>query len=266
MSLPTVLHAGILCGVAAGAIALAAPSAAQHVPGTIMVTGTPQTVWSWSNSTKCGGGDDFPDVPARPFLVGSTVFWFASNSGRYASVGTGGADVLATLQRGVAPASPPSCVQWVAATPKQLNQPFYPGSVPSTYNTALWMAAPFNDGTTVHALLHNEFHGDWTNSSTWCPTQTTIIYLPCSYWNIVTANSSDGAMTFQLNQASSVVNNVVVNVPAIALANPYVVPAKSPPPTGGPQGMTAQSNICNPATTTMCWPCNCRCRTPPTHR
>jgi FG-GAP-like repeat len=243
MSLPTVLHAGILCGVAAGAIALAAPSAAQHVPGTIMVTGTPQTVWSWSNSTKCGGGDDFPDVPARPFLVGSTVFWFASNSGRYASVGTGGADILATLQRGVAPASPPSCVQWVAATPKQLNQPFYPGSVPSTYNTALWMAAPFNDGTTVHALLHNEFHGDWTNSSTWCPTQTTIIYLPCSYWNIVTANSSDGAMTFQLNQASSVVNNVVVNVPAIALANPYVVPAKSPPPTGGPQGMTAQSNI-----------------------
>jgi hypothetical protein len=92
MSLPIVLRAGILCGVAAGAIALAAPSTAQR----IMVDGTPQTVWSWSASTKCDGGNDFPDVPARPFLVGSKVLWFASNSGRYASVGTGGVDILAT--------------------------------------------------------------------------------------------------------------------------------------------------------------------------
>src|SRR5262249_44145189 len=48
----------------AAVTALAAPSSA----GGIVVTGTPQTVWSWSQSTKCGGGDDFPDVPARPFL------------------------------------------------------------------------------------------------------------------------------------------------------------------------------------------------------
>jgi hypothetical protein len=32
-------------------------------------------------------------------------------------------------------------------------------------------------------------------------------------------------------------------VPAIALANPYVVPPANAPPTDGPQGMTAQSNI-----------------------
>src|SRR5262249_33213713 len=186
----------IIDGWAAGATALAAPSSA----GGIMVIGRAQTVWSWSNSTKCGGGDDFPDVPARPFLVGSTVLWFASNSGVYARVGTGGQDILAPLQRGVAPGSPPSCVPWVATTPKQPPPTFYPGSVPSTYNTALWLASPFNDGTTVHALMHNEFHGDWTGSRTWCSQQTQKIYLPCSYWNIVTADSSDGAMTFQLNQ------------------------------------------------------------------
>ena len=121
---------------------------------------------------------------------------------------------------------------------RQVNPPYYPGSVPSTYDTVLWMASPFNDGTTVHALIHNEFHGDWTGSSTWCPIQTRIIYLPCSYWNIVTANSGDGAMTFQLNQAGA-----GVNVPAIALANPYVLPPADAPPTAGPQGMTAQSNI-----------------------
>jgi hypothetical protein len=238
MSLPRVLHVGILCGVASGVIAVAAPSTAQHLAGSIVVSGTPQTVWSWSHSTKCAGGLDFPDVPARPFLVGKKVLWFASNSGVYASVGTGGKDILATLQRGLAPGSPPSCVQWVTTTAKQVNPPYYPGSVPSTYDTVLWMASPFNDGTTVHALIHNEFHGDWTGSSTWCPIQTQIIYLPCSYWNIVTANSGDGAMTFQLNQASA-----GVNVPAIALANPYVVPPANAPPTAGPQDMTAQSNI-----------------------
>ncbi len=238
MSLPTVLRAGILCGVASGVIAVAAPSTAQHLAGSIKVSGTPQTVWSWSHSTKCGGGDDFPDVPARPFVVGNKVLWFASNFGVYASVGTGGQDVLATLQRGLAPGSPPSCVQWVTTTTRQVNPPYYPGSVPSTYDTVLWLASPFNDGTTVHALIHNEFHGDWTGSSTWCPVQTQTIYLPCSYWNIVTANSGDGAMTFQLNQAS-----VGVDVPAISLANPYVVPPANAPPTAGPQGMTAQSNI-----------------------
>jgi hypothetical protein len=225
-------------GLAWGVIAFAAPSTAQHLALSIAASDTPQTVWSWGSSTKCGGGDDFPDVPARPFMVGHKVLWFASNSGVYASVGTGGEDILATLQRGVAPGSPPSCVQWVATTSRQLNPPCYPGSVPSTYNTALWMASPFNDGTTIHALIHNEFHGDWTSSPTWCPIQTQTIYLPCSYWNIVTANSRDGALSFQLNQASP-----GVNVPAIALANPYVVPPADALPTDGPQGMTAQSNI-----------------------
>jgi hypothetical protein len=32
-------------------------------------------------------------VPARPFVVGPNVLWFASNSGAYASVGTGGQDI-----------------------------------------------------------------------------------------------------------------------------------------------------------------------------
>jgi len=230
------LCAGIGLGVALGAIAVCQVPA-QTLPRGILVTGTPHTVWSYSASTKCGGGDDFPDVPARPFLVGNKVLWFAANSTRFASVGTGGRDILATLQRGVA-AGPPSCVQWVDATPPQPQPPYYPGSVPATYNTALWMAAPFYDGTTVHALMHNEFHGDWTGSATWCPTQTTTIYLPCSYWNIVTAGSSDGGMSFRLNQASP-----GVNVPAIALGNPYVPPPAGAPPTAGPQGMTAQSNI-----------------------
>ena len=214
--------------------ALPNPSAAQVLPRGIMITGTPQTVWSWSSSPKCGGGQDFPDIPARPFMVGNTVRWFASNSGNYASVGTGGRDILATLQRGET-AGQPSCVQSVASTPRQATAPYYPGSVPASYNTALWLASPFNDGTAVHALLHNEFHGDWTGDLTWCANQTQTIYLPCSYWNIVSASSSDGGVHFKLNQSSS-----GVNVPAIALAQPYTKPTNNE---AGPQGMTAQSNI-----------------------
>ena len=103
--------------------ALLNPSAAQVLPRGIMITGTPQTVWSWSSSPKCGGGQDFPDIPARPFMVGNTVRWFASNSGNYASVGTGGRDILATLQRGET-AGQPSCVQSVASTPRQATAPY----------------------------------------------------------------------------------------------------------------------------------------------
>jgi hypothetical protein len=219
---------------------------AQTSPRDIRVIAAPTTVWSWSNSTKCGGGNDFSDVPARPFMAGSHVLWFAGNATRYASVGTSGnmatstdgKDMLATLQRGLAP-GPPACVQWIPEAPaRQAQPPWYPSSVPATYDTALWMAAPFFDGRTVHALVHNEFHGDWTGSATWCPTQTATIYLPCSYWNVVSATSADRGQSFQLNQARP-----GVNVPAIALANRYVVPPAKAPPAAGPQGMTAQSNI-----------------------
>jgi hypothetical protein len=220
-------------------------AAAQTPARDIRVTGQPTTVWSWSGSSKCGGGNDFPDVPARPFMAGGQVRWFAGNATRYAGIGTSGnvatsngRDMLATLQRGVAP-GPPDCVQWIADAPvRQPRQPLYPGSTPETYDTALWMAAPFIDGATVHALVHNEFHGDWTNDPAWCQAQTTAIYLPCSYWNVVAATSTNGGLSFRLDQASP-----GVNVPAIALANPYVVPASDPSPVGGPQGMTAQSNI-----------------------
>jgi hypothetical protein len=219
------------------ALAHATSALAQQVSVT---STTPTTVWNYSypNGTACAE-QDVPDVPARPFLVGplgQTVLWFAANSnGSYASVGvpSSGPDILSKFQRGTSRG--PGCVTW-------LPQTAYPGSTPASYNTGLWMAAPFTpDGLLIEALVHNEFHGEWTQNFDWCWAQQRGIYLLCDYWSIVSALSTDGGLTFQLRQQPAAPGT---NVPAIALGLPYEL--LPPPPTGAatvPQGMTAQSNI-----------------------
>jgi len=216
---------------AVAAIGPAFPLAAQVVANPDQLT----TVWPY-NATCGQNGNDYPDVPARPFVVGSarqTVLWFAANSnGNFSSVGTGGVDILATLQRGTAAGA--GCVPWTAT-------PNYPNSTPQSYNTGLWLVAPFTlDGIHVQALAHNEFHGEWTGNTVYCQTQNsqTKIVLPCNYWNIVSASSPNGGLTFQLATQPSSANNL----PAIALNAPYVNPSANPQFLG-PQGMVAQSNI-----------------------
>ena len=208
-----------------------------------MVGPTAFTVWQYNATTQCGAGNDYPDVPARPFLVGDlanpTVLWFAGNSnGNYASIGTGGVDILATLQRGSL-AGPPKCLPW--STP-----PTYANSTPQSYSTGLWMVAPFTpDGINVQALVHNEFHGEWVGNNSFCspPKGVPPIYLPCNYWNMVSASSTDGGQTFQVAKQPG---NPGFNSPAIALGAPYQDPTQGTQPNPnflGPQGMAAQSNI-----------------------
>jgi len=218
------------------ALAHAAPAPAQQV----WVTSTsPTTVWNYSYPGTACTKEDVPDVPVRPFLVGplgQTVLWFAGNANSYyASVGmpSSGPDILFEFQRGTSRG--PGCVAWLPSTA-------YPGSTPASYNNGLWMAAPFTpNGLVIEALVHNEFHGEWTGNFDWCWAQHTGIYLLCDYWNIVSALSTDGGLTFLLRQQSGAPGT---NVPAIALGQPYEL--LPPPPTGAgtvPQGMTAQSNI-----------------------
>jgi hypothetical protein len=196
------------------------------------------TVWQYSAPGAPCAANDFSDVPARPFLVGQfgqTVLWFAANSaGSYASVGVGSSpDILASLQRGTALGR--GCVSWLPLLTDA-------GSTPTNYNSALWMVVPFAlDGRNVQALVHNEFHGEWSGNASYCWQQTpNKIYLPCNYWNLVSASASDGGQSFQLSQQPA---SPGTNVPAIALGQPYASPPKNPPPTNLPQGMTAQSNI-----------------------
>ncbi|HUC18336.1 MAG TPA: hypothetical protein VMA37_11715 [Acetobacteraceae bacterium] len=199
----------------------------------------PGYVWTYRYPGSACVADDFPDVPARPFIVGPrdkpTILWFASNSsGFYASRGAGAdPERLAKLQRIRAGTG---CVSWLPRTN-------YPASNPATYNTGLWMVAPWaHSANTIYALVHNEFHGEWTGNSEWCAVQQQGIYLPCDYWNLVGAASTDGGRSFRLLQAA---HSPGFNVPAIALGEPYTVPPSetNPLPTNLPQGMTAQSNI-----------------------
>jgi hypothetical protein len=213
--------------------ASAQPSAVQ-----IAVTSPePEIVWRYSYPGTSCAPDDYADVPVRPFMVnGETagtykVLWFASNSnGYFASeapgepVGAGEISLTHIKRR-------PGCVTWVTSKS-------YTHSSPEKYDTGLWMVAPYtSDGVNVYALIHNEFHGEWTGevgtSNKWCKVQQNAIYLPCDYWNLVAATSSDTGRSFSLIQPHG-----NWNTPAIALPAPYT--PNDPP---GPQGMTAQSNI-----------------------
>src|SRR5262249_31578468 len=126
----------------------------------------PETVWRHGEQGAPCAPNDYADVPVRPFLVnGATagayrVLWFAANSQGYFASETRGPDLLpadVTLARRL-----PDCARW-------LSSKSYAGSMPDRYDTGLWMVAPFtHDGTNVYALVHNEFHGEWTGSSRWC--------------------------------------------------------------------------------------------------
>jgi hypothetical protein len=225
-----------------GALALLPqPSFAQTQPVVVSVTsGSPTTVWNYSTPGAPCAADDFPDVPARPFLMGSginaNVLWFASNSsGFWASKSSAfSRDILASVTRGLP--NGPRCSAWMPPAS-------YGGIAPASYAGGYWMVAPFTpDGINVEALVHQEFHGEWSGNPTWCFEQQgkpSSIYLPCNYWNIVSAHSSNSGQNFQLRQAAA----ASANVPAIALGQPYQPPPQTPKPVNLPQGITAQSNI-----------------------
>jgi len=196
----------------------------------------PEMVWRYARPGAPCASDDFSDVAVRPFLVNGArsgayrVLWFAANSRGYFASETPGPErvaaeiTLAQFERR------PGCDRWV-------HSERYPGSTPASYNTGLWMAAPFtSDGTNVYALVHNEFHGEWTGDTRWCAQQDPGIYLPCDYWNLVSAFSTDAGRTFSLRQIRQ--NE---NVPAIAIAEPYAPDRALPHAV--PQGMVAQSNM-----------------------
>jgi hypothetical protein len=196
----------------------------------------PETVWRHADEGAPCAANDYADVPVRPFLVKGTapgtyrVLWFAANSQGYFASETPGPDLAPSAVTLARFRRLPDCIRWVRSQP-------YIGSTPERYNTGLWMVAPFSrDGTNVYALVHNEFHGEWTGSSRWCTEQRPQIYLPCNYWNLTSAFSADGGRQFALRQLRP-----GWNVPAIASAAPYTPNRIGPHPV--PQGMAAQTNM-----------------------
>ena len=238
--------------------ALTGPAAAQDNPahGTVRIAdpkSPPELVWS--HAASACSDTDYSDVPVRPFygrVPGAKthqLFWFASNATGYLAT-TGvppapGSDILAKMQRVVG--ADGKCLAWVKAGP-YTEPPVQPANgVPQSYNTDLWMVAPFTpNGRDVFALIHNEFHGELTappgQPSIYCtitqpaPPQGQA----CGYWNIVGAISTDGGQSFTVGKASP---ESPYNAPVIALAHPYVLPADNGGQNPPQAGMVAQSNI-----------------------
>ena len=95
---------------------------------------------------------------------------------------------------------------------------------PSQFNSAEWISAPYTfDGRTVHALVHNEYHG--AGGPETCPSAN---FVRCQYNAITLASSTDGGATFTQRPP-----------PQHLVASPpyrYV-------PNAGPYGLFQPSNI-----------------------
>lgn len=126
----------------------------------------------YDHRTMSCGADDMPDAPVRAVrLSDGTVRLFASSSGNYAWTGRS----IDGIRR--------DC------------RSSYRGRLdddPSKFDDRGWIASLWTqDGKTVSALVHNEFHGHRRRAL--CPSGK---YVDCWYNSIVTVTSTDGAQTF----------------------------------------------------------------------
>jgi hypothetical protein len=154
------------------AVTVAAGSGA---PGTIQVSvGPEETVFQYTLNPCMEG--DYPDAPARAVRLsdGSLAlsaahdqFWFMSF----------GADFY-SLKRNCTPAWV-SIDNWTA----------------STFTNRQWIFSLYNDGSTIHALVHNEYHDPVAQ---FCLPGYSGDQNPCEYNSISYASSTDGGHTFTM--------------------------------------------------------------------
>jgi hypothetical protein len=159
----------LLCAVL---LLLGASPVAAGGPATLAVhpLGPPEPVFLW-RGMRCATWD-VPDTPARAWRdAGGTVHLLASHSTNRAMLGPD----LDHLHH--------DCrIVFEGAG----------ADAPERYDDRSWIASPYtNDGTTVFALVHNEFHGDLRPAL--CPARD---YLSCWSNSVTLAVSHDGGASF----------------------------------------------------------------------
>jgi hypothetical protein len=168
---------------------------------TIKATGAAQTVFDWATN-RCEDLD-IPDLPARAFRsADGQVHLIAAHFINRQFVGSD----LDHLTH------PCGVVLGSDSNPD-----------PAAYDDAEWIAAPYTpDGTTIYALIHDEYHG-WEHGQ--C---STSFYDPGCWFNAITlAVSTDGGATYHDHSPP----RLVATVP-----ERYV-------PGHGPSGIFTPSNI-----------------------
>ena len=199
----TLIFAAISAAILAGPAARAASDPAPAPAVALAVAGPVETVFRWQTD-RCAA-NDIPDAPARAFRDrAGTVHLFASHYVNRALVGPSLDDVR------------PDCA--VAFTADKADDP-------EKFDDYVWLAAfHTDDGRTVAALAHAEFHGD--RRPDLCRSRQ---YMSC-WWNAVLGLvSHDGGRTFARAPGAGAV--------VAALPYPYV------PDAGRPTGYFGPSNI-----------------------
>ena len=150
-------------------------AASTGAPGTISVSyGPPEVVFNYVRDA-CHEGD-VPDNPARAVRLndGSILLVAAGNPIYFAELG---AD-FNSLKR--------NCANPILVSTD--------GTTPSTFLNRQWIFSLYNDGSKIHALIHNEFHDP---VATTCKPGDTTDGNPCQYNSVTYAYSTDSGQTFQ---------------------------------------------------------------------
>src|SRR3990167_7988070 len=125
-------------------------------PVKVRVIGPPQVVYQYA-SQHCAPSD-FPDNPVRAFVDANKQVQLVFGNGLNGYMqNTTGRSLNGSLIH--------SCTASSITEPGSYGQLQAP---PSSFNNKLWIVNTWtNDGNTVYALVHNEFHGE-LQSPTYC--------------------------------------------------------------------------------------------------
>lgn len=143
-------------------------------PLSITVDETPELVFDWTTD-RCED-EHIPDIAARAFrdADGMVQLW----TGHYVNYRMIGPDLNSVE---------PDCTVLMRSD-------YDPD--PSTFNDSEWLAAPYTeDGTTIYAIMHNEYRGDTHNDARpgQCPSGDRLTCLDTS---VTMAISTDGGDSF----------------------------------------------------------------------
>lgn len=136
----------------------------------LALVGATETVWDWTTQ-RCAD-EDIPDLPVRAFRdADGRVNLLGTHYVNYRSVGQSLDDVERDC----------TIIMDSSREPD-----------PSRYQDRTWIASPYTeDGRTVHALAHNEYHG-WEHPGQ-CSASDTFA---CWYNTITAAVSTDGGASY----------------------------------------------------------------------
>jgi len=190
----------------------AAPAYQPNFTPTVRVVGPTETVFNYPTD-RCGP-QDHPDNPPRAFYdANHQINLVFGNSMVY----------YPTLTE----ASMGQPIQHLCNYPNHFSHYANADAKPSQFENRMWLINTWtDDGQTIYAMIHNEFHGEATSS--FCSSGKKNL---CQYWNVMAGISTDGGKTYQLLR-----DNQGIPQPVFVTPKQYV-------PNSGMQGYTAQTNI-----------------------